>query len=283
MQGSVVMVGANFRTWVSAVRHLYGLLAVGIWTPTAAVAAPSPQRYAPPYPQPPYLETNVGGYMVSLFEADRSTIQSLLPPDVEAAASNTVGVSHYVVGNNPGAEVGSGAVLAPFQATYVFAEVEGRDDPSGGKGRHVLWGLYSQDLVVATLGDILGLPMRVGTTVFTEKGAVLQGSGISEDDQIIVSGIRPKGDGPVTLGGVLHYPSIRHKAVTDAMQTPSPELLIQPIAWTASVLMADLVSMKLNFPENHPLKGLEPRKLLYAYYGRDVSFAFGDTPRVCRR
>ncbi len=272
MQGNVVLVGANCRTWVSAVRHLYALLAVGIWTPPAAQPSAAPLRFRPPYPQPPYLETNVGEYMVSLFEADRAAIQSLLPPGVQAASTNTVGVSHYNIGD----ETAWSSGLAPFQATYVFAEVEGRDDPSGGKGRHVLWGLYSPDLVVASLAGILGLPMQVGTTAFAERGAELQGAGLSEGEEIIVSGISPKGDGPVTLGGVLHYPSIRHNV---AAGTPSPELVIQSIAWTAKVQTADLVSMKLNLPEGHLVSQLKPKKLLYAYFGRDVNFEFGDVPR----
>ncbi|MSQ59976.1 MAG: hypothetical protein EXR36_10130 [Betaproteobacteria bacterium] len=267
--GSVVLVGANCRSWVSAVRHLYGLLAVGIWSPPAT--APSPNRFAPPYPHPPYLETNVREYMVSMFEAERAAIQSLLPPGVQAASTNTVGISHYIIEDGAGSSPG----LAPFQATFIFAEVEGRDDPSGGKGRHMLWGLYSEDLALAALAGVLGLPMETGTTAFAESGGGVRGAGLSEGKEVIVSGINPKGDGPVTLGGVLHYPWVRQKAEA----IPSPELVIQSVAWTAKVRTADLVSVKLNFPESHRMNRLKPKKLLYAYFGRDVNFEFGDVPK----
>ncbi|MFN0313760.1 MAG: hypothetical protein ACKVQA_01805 [Burkholderiales bacterium] len=267
--GSVVLVGANCRSWVSAVRHLYRILAVGVWSPPAT--SPSPHCFAPPYPQPPYLETNVGEYMVSMFEAERAAIQSLLPPGVQAAPANTVGISHYIIKDATGLSPG----LAPFQATYIFAEVEGRDDPSGGRGRHMLWGLYSQDLALTALADVLGLPMQMGTTGFSESGARICGAGLGEGKQVIVSGISPKGDGPVTLGGMLHYPSVRQKAGAIS----SPELVIQSIAWTAKVQMADLVSVGLHFPEGHPISRLKPKKLLYAYFGRDVNFEFGDAPR----
>lgn len=271
MQGNVVLVGANFRNWVSAVRHLYALLAVGVWTPAAAEADSPRVRLKPPSPQPPYLETTVSEYMVSLFETDRSVIESLLPPGLNPAPTNTVGVSHFVLGAADGPRV----ALAPYEATFIFAEIEGRDDPSGNKGRHVLWGLYSEDLEVAALADVLGLPMRVGTTAIRETEGEWIAAGNSGGEPMIVSGISPKGNGPITLGGVLHYPSLRYKSIPG----DGVELDIQPISWTASVQIADLVSMKLNFPVGHPLERLEPRRLLYSYFGQDLNFEFGSTPR----
>lgn len=268
MQGKVVLVGANFRSWVSAVRHLYTLLAVGVWTPVAADAESTPQRFRPPHPQPPYLETTVSQYMVSMFEADRAAIAALLPPGLEAASTNTIGVSHFLRSRGDG--------FAPIEASFVFAELEGFDDPAGGKGRHMLWGLYSADLELAALADVLGLPMKVGTTAIDESNNGLVAWGHSDGEPVIVSGISPKSHGPITLGGVLHYPSLQRNPAT----AEGVELKIQPISWTASVHPADLVSIRLNFPKGHKLHRLEPKRLLYSYFAQDVNFAFGNEPKV---
>ena len=97
VKNNVVLVGANFRTWVSAVRHLYALLALGAGAPDAADAGTVCPRFGALYPKPSSLYANVDEYMVSVFEADRVIIEALLPQGMRAAASNTVGVSHYVV------------------------------------------------------------------------------------------------------------------------------------------------------------------------------------------
>lgn len=71
--------------------------------------------FDPLYPKPPYLQTNVDEYVVTVYEADRDAIQALLPAGIRPAVSDTVGISHYVVRQ--------GAGLAPYEASYIFAEV----------------------------------------------------------------------------------------------------------------------------------------------------------------
>lgn len=234
-------------------------------------AAPA---FDPLYPSPPYLQTNVDEYMVIVWEADRAAIEALLPPGVRPAATNTVGMSHYVVRE--------GAGLAPYEATYVFAEVEGMDDPGGGKARWFLWGLYSPDRAVAALREVMGFAPRLGTTRVTESGRKMRGAGSRDGKEILVSEILNKGDA-ATVGGTLHYPALRNVPTMMGNATASSDLVLHPISWTARVTMADPVSVKLNLADNHPLKRLEPKKLLYGYSGKDVNFVFGHTKLIEKR
>jgi hypothetical protein len=261
----------------------------GLVVAAAAAAAPpavcaegfaGTPPFDPLYPKPPYLQTNVDEYMVTVFEADRDAIQALLPPGIHAAASNTVGISHYVVRQ--------GAGLAPYEASYIFAEVDGFDDPAGGKGRWFLYGLYSPDRAVAALREVLGFSSRSGTTKLVESGVVesgkrLRGAGSRDGKELFSTEIQAKGDGPAPLGGVLHYPVLRQLPAVDGTGTSASELVVHHIAWTANVQMADPVSAKLAFPEAHPLSKLQPKKLLYAYFGKDVNFVFGHAEVIGRR
>jgi len=221
----------------------------------------------PLYPSPPYLQTNVDEYMVTVYETDRDAIQALLPAGIRPAASNTVGISHYVVRQGTG--------LAPYEASYIFAEVEGFDDPAGGKGRWFLYGLYSPDRAVAALREVLGFSSRLGTTKVVESGKRLRGAGSREGKELFSTEIQAKSDGPAALGGVLHYPVLRQFPNVDGQGASASGLVVHHIAWTANVQMAEPVSVKLTFPDGHPLSKLQPKRLLYAYFGKDVNFVFG--------
>lgn len=234
-------------------------------------AAPA---FDPLYPNPPYLQTNVDEYMVIVWEADRAAIEALLPPGIRPAASNAVGMSHYVVKE--------GAGLAPYEASYVFAEVEGMDDPGGGKARWFLWGLYSPDRAVAALREVMGFAPRLGTTKVTESGKRMRGAGSRDGKEILTSEIQNKGDA-AAVGGTLHYGALRNVPTMMGNATASSEVVMHPISWTAKVTMADPVSVKINLPDNHPLRKLEPKKLLYGYSGRDVNFVFGHTKLIEKR
>jgi hypothetical protein len=226
----------------------------------------APPSFDPLYANPPWLQTNVDEYMVTVFEADRAAIQALLPPGIRPAASNTVGLSHYIVRE--------GAGLAPYEATYLFAEVEGFDDPSGGKGRWVLWGLYSPDRVVVALRDIMGIAPRVGATKIDTSGRRIRGAGSRDGKVVLASEISLKGDGPAPAGGVLHYPALRVRPTVQGALASS-ELVLSRLPWHAKLQMADPVSVTLDFPAEHPLRKLEPKKLIYAYTGKDVNWMFG--------
>jgi hypothetical protein len=65
--------------------------------------------------------------------------------------------------------------------------------------------------------------------------------------------------------------------------TASSELVMHPVSWTGRVTMADPVSVKINLPDAHPLKKLEPKKLLYGYSGKDVNWVFGHTKLIEKR
>jgi hypothetical protein len=254
------------RAW----RAVAGIITAFGLSLAATAAAAGDFRSAPAidplYPNPPFLQTNVDEYMVTVWEADRAAIAAMLPPGIEPAATNTVGMSHYVVRE--------GAGLAPFEATYVFAEVEGFDDPGGGKGRWFLWGLYSPDRAVTALREVFGFGPRLGTTKVAETGKRLRGAGSWNGKEVLASEVVAKADPPVSVGGVLHYPGMRN-VPTVLGATASSELLLHRIAWTAKVQMADPVSVKIDLPDGHPLRKLAPKKLLYAYYGKDVNWVFG--------
>ncbi len=234
-------------------------------------AAPA---FDPLYPNPPFLQTNVDEYMVIVWEADRAAIEALLPPGIKPAASNTVGMNHYVVRE--------GAGLAPYEASYVFAEIEGMDDPGGGKARWFLWGLYSPDRAVAALREVMGFAPRLGTTRVTESGKKMRGAGTRDGKEILSSEIMNKGEAAVA-GGTLHYGVLRNMPTMMGNATASSELVMHPISWTGRVTMADPVSVKINLPDAHPLKKLEPKKLLYGYSGKDVNFVFGHTKLIEKR
>jgi hypothetical protein len=254
---------ANLRALVAVGLAALGLLSGGAVHAQGFAAPPS---FDPLYANPPWLQTNVDEYMVTVFEADRAAIQALLPAGIRPAASNTVGLSHYIVRE--------GAGLAPYEATYLFAEVEGFDDPSGGKGRWVLWGLYSPDRVVVALRDIMGIAIRVGTTKIDVSGRRMRGAGSRDGKVVLASEISLKGDGPAPAGGVLHYPALRVRPTVHGTLANS-ELVLSRLPWHAKLQMADPVSVTLDFPAEHPLRKLEPKKLLYAYTGKDVNWMFG--------
>jgi hypothetical protein len=234
-------------------------------------AAPA---FDPLYPNPPFLQTNVDEYMVIVWEADRAAIEALLPPGIKPAATNTVGMSHYVVRE--------GAGLAPYEASYVFAEVEGMDDPGGGKARWFLWGLYSPDRAVAALREVMGFAPRLGTTRVTESGKKMRGAGTRDGKEILASEILSKGEA-AAAGGTLHYAVLRNVPTMMGNATASSELVMHPVSWTGRVTMADPVSVKINLPDAHPLKKLEPKKLLYGYSGKDVNWVFGHTKLIEKR
>lgn len=160
-------------------------------------------------------------------------IEALLPPGVKPAATNTVGLSHYVVRE--------GAGLAPYEATYLFAEVDGYDDPAGGKARWFLWGLYSPDRAVAALREVIGFAPRLGTTKVMESGKRVRGAGSRDGKEVLSSELNVKSDPAVSAGGILHYPQLRTQP-TVLGAIGSSELVLTRIAWTAKVQMAEPIA-----------------------------------------
>lgn len=230
--------------------------------------------FDPLYPPPPYLQRNVNEFMMVVYEADRAAVQALLPPGIVPAPSNSVGVSHYVVREGEG--------LAPYEATYIYAEVEGFDAPDGSKGRWVLWGLYSPDRVVASLREVIGWPIRLGSTRLVNKRGWLRGAALREENELIISEIVDKGEAPLTVGGVAHYPLLKQLPAANGKDAAVHELLLHRVGYGAKIHMAEPISVTLRFPESHPLYRLRPKKLLYAYYATDVNFSFGDIAVLAR-
>lgn len=256
----------------SLVRRVFVALASFVVCGSAAADGfTSSPPFDPLYPNPPYLQTNVDEYMVTVWEADRAAIEAVLPPGLRPAASNTVGMSHYIVKE--------GAGLAPYEASYLFAEVDGFDEPGGPKGRFVLYGLYSPDRVVSAMREVLGFPMRLGATKVVETGKRVRGAGSRDGREVLVSEVVNRNDA-AGAAGTLPYVALRVVPTAMGNAVASSELLMHPVAWTARVTMADPVAVKILLPDNHPLRKLEPKKLLYAYTGRDVNWVFGHSKLV---
>lgn len=267
MPEKVIWVGANFRLWASAMRHLYSLLTCGLWTPR-------PHLLIPTSPQPPYPEAKVGDYVLAQFEIETRLSRALIPEPLVPARSCAAGLFHYVLGENSKLRDG----VAPQQATILYVEVEGQDDPAGARGRHLAWGLYSQDSVITALAGALELPIATGSTaIATEPGESLKILAQGEDLRI-ESAIAPSGYAPVAMGGVFHHCSVTSAAGDDALQN----LQVSPISWTAEVQLVDLKSLRMHFPAGHPLADLAPIRPLQCYRGRQVRFALGDRMRAAR-
>jgi hypothetical protein len=246
---------------------LSALVACAVVNVASAGASEGIPAFDPMYPRPPYLMTNVDQYIVTVFEADRSAIEGLLPPGIRPAASNTVGVTHYI------ARQGSGII--PYEGTSVWVEVDGFDAPGGAKARWVLYGLYSPDRAVSAFREVHGFPLRYGATKVELNGKRWRGAALRDGKEVIVSEMSVKGEAPTAASGVAHYPVLRDDTTTSSGTAIAPALWVNRVPWSGQIHMAEPVSLRFNLPDEHPLRKLEPKKLLYAFHCKDLSFAIG--------
>jgi hypothetical protein len=229
--------------------------------------------FDPLYPRPPYLQLGVDEYFVAVFEADRDALVALLPKGLTPAASNSFGVSHYIVRKGVG--------LAPFEANYFFVEVDGFDAPDGGKARVPVYGLYSPDRVVTAMREVMGYPMRLGNTKIEAAGKRMKGTALRDGKELWSTEIQLKGD-PIPLSGQLHYLGLRNAPDALGVRPAIHELSLSRLSWSGDLTMADPQSLKLSFPDKHPMGRLTPKKMLYGYSGRNVNWVFGHNEVVAK-
>jgi hypothetical protein len=206
---------------------------------TARAAEPSGANAAhvSSVPKPPYLVT-LTDHLSIVFEADESALKSLLPPKLKPAAGNTVGLNMYRA--DP---VG----LAPYNASYLWINVDGVDSPDGSKGRWMVQGWYGPEPVPTAFRTQLGFPVELGETRLEHESnrihAVLTRGGTA----LIDSTIALKEGGPAPVGALLNYPVSRQNLSGAAASTAKSDIAVNRIPFTGEVTAASPVSLEFHF------------------------------------
>ena len=211
-------------------------------------------------PRPPYLILN-HEHLVILFEADESALKALLPTGIKGAPGNVVGLNMYQTSEAVG--------LVPYTASYLWIDVDGFDSPDGTKGRWMVQGWYGPEPVPSAIRNYMGVPVQLGVTNYQRDGDRVHASLISDGVNLIDATITLTG-GPIHKSGFLNY-----LASGRNLAQPAPSaFVVNRIPGASEITPAAPVSMEFHFRETDAAKGLQPKRLLNAFYIKGAASAF---------
>jgi acetoacetate decarboxylase len=213
-------------------------------------------------PQPPYLILK-HEHLIILFEAEESALKALLPKGIKAAPGNVVGLNMYRTQEVIG--------LVPYTAGYLWIDIEGFDSPDGTKGRWMVQGWYGPEPVPSAIRNYMGLPVQLGVTKYQRDDNRVHAALSSDGVNLIDATITLK-DGPIHMGRVLNYPALGRNLTQPA---PSSGFVVNRIPTFNEITPANPVSLEFHFRETDAAKGLQPRRLLNAFYVTGAALAFG--------
>jgi acetoacetate decarboxylase len=233
---------------------LASILIMALTIPTGA------QQRETTVPRPPYLILN-HEHLVILFEADESALKALLPTGIKAAPGNVVGLNMYRTQEAVG--------LVPYTASYLWIDIDGFDSPDGTKGRWMVQGWYGPEPVPSAIRDYMGVPVQLGLTNYQRDGNRVQASLIRDGVNVIDAAITMT-DGPTHKSGFLNYPALGRN-----LAQPAPSaFVVNRIPGASEITPAAPVSMEFHFRETDAAKGLQPKRLLNAFYIKGAASAF---------
>jgi len=212
-------------------------------------------------PRPPYLILN-HEHLIILFEAEESSLKALLPTGIKAAPGNVVGLNMYRTQEVVG--------LVPYTASYLWIDIDGFDSPDGTKGRWMVQGWYGPEPVPSAIRNYMGLPVQLGVTHYQRDDNRVHAALSSDGVNVIDATITLK-DGPVHTARVLNYPALGRN-----LAQPAPSaVVVNRIPTVNEITPANPVSLEFHLRETDAAKGLQPRRLLNAFYVTGTASAFG--------
>lgn len=243
-----------------------GLPALAQTNEPSGRAAPA-QATAPANPRPPYLLAQ-GELLTIAFEADENALRSLLPPGVQPAPGNVVGLNMYHADQVVG--------LVPYAASYLWIDVAGFDSPEGPKGRWMAEGWYGPEPVPTVFKTQMGFPVQLGVTRLEHQGnhvhAVLNRGGVDVIDATIAVG----NAAPASLGAVLNYLTWGPNVTAPGMPASSG-VVVNRIPAIGEATTATPVALDFHFSDTDAAKVLRPKRVLGAAYVKLIAGALGYT------
>jgi hypothetical protein len=165
--------------------------------------------------------------------------------------------------------------LVPYNASYLWINVDGLDSPDGSKGRWMVQGWYGPEPVPTAFRTQLGFPVELGETRLEHEGnrihAVLTRGGTA----LIDATIALKEGGPAPVGALLNYPVSRQNLSGAAASTAKSDIAVNRIPFTGEVSAASPVSLEFHFGSSDAAKGLTPKRLLDAVSVKGSGFLRG--------
>jgi acetoacetate decarboxylase len=218
------------------------------------------QQQGTTVPRPPYLILN-HEHLIILFEAEESALKALLPTGVKAAAGNVVGLNMYRAQDAVG--------LVPYTASYLWIDIEGFDSPDGTKGRWMVQGWYGPEPVPSAVRNYMGLPVQLGVTTYRRDGNRIHAT-LSRDGVNVIEATISLKEGPIHRSGFLNYLALGRNLAQPAPST----FVVNRIPGANESTPAAPVSMEFHFRETDAAKGLQPKRLLNAFYINGAASAF---------
>jgi hypothetical protein len=212
---------------------------------TFGVCTVNAEDKAPPLP---WLVSGAHMYQVGVAWNDEAL--KLLPAGLKATAERTGGINIY--------QAPKGYGLSPYQAGYVWIDVEGHDSADGAKGRYIMQGGVGPEKSQAALRALFQSDIVPGGTQL-EDGGVKRATGIRNGQSWAQIEIKSSGECQ-PVAGTFNYPI-------------SGSEMIQ-IPYTGEACKAEPGSAKLTLPQGEKGAALQPAKLLWAAELRDTNFAF---------
>jgi DNA-binding CsgD family transcriptional regulator len=146
-------------------------------------------------PPPPYHVRHVQ-LLYFLCEFDREVLEGLLPPDLQAAPTNTGMFCFYSAPDGRG--------LTPYSAWFAGVNILGHDSPDGNFATYIFTGCFS-DKAGEVFPSIYNARIRPGRTRQTWAGAFACGEAGTDREPVIRMAARiPPGNGR-SIFGLNHY------------------------------------------------------------------------------
>jgi hypothetical protein len=205
-------------------------------------------------PDPPY-QIHTEEYMAVRVIWNES-IRKLLPEGIKPVAGLNGGISIYKSDHGYG--------LSPYDATYMYIEIEGYDSPTGTKGRWMLQGGYGpEEKLSAKLRAVYGLPVRPATILMTHDANGMYGRAkVAGQDAIEIKFVAGKKECKRIAG------------ITNFVGSVAGKFLVNEVIFGGEWCPQDGGSVKVLATGDDPIAALVPDKAVVFGLIRGNSFAF---------
>jgi len=196
---------------------------------------------------------------------DEASVRKALPPGITPVKEMTGAINIY--------QVERGLFIGPYQSAYFWVDIEGFDSPEGIKGRWMLAGVYGpQEKTPATLKEVYGFPVRVGTSRFETTANGKRAIAAVNGQDFITAEIKST-DQCEPVAGHVNYPGMVEK---------SKQVVINEIPFVGDSCKAEPVSVDVTAGPDDPFSKFKISKVIWAAEFRNGSFTF-TSPQVAKK
>jgi hypothetical protein len=214
---------------------------------------------------PPYQMAGANHVQVGVVW-DAAAVRKSLPREIKPTSDMTGGINIY--------QVEKGYVIGPYQAAYLWLDIEGYDSPEGIKGRWMLAGIYGPQAKTSNaLIAYYGVPVRLGTSRIETTTEGKRAVGTLDGQDIVTVDIKSVPGTGEEVAALLNYVSI--SPITKGIS-------VLKIPVVGQSFSAEARSVSITAPSGDPFAEYSITKTLWAAEFRNCSFSFSypQPPRV---